>query len=337
MSNLWDSGHHTQDCEHAPAARIPSATLSMHSGQKDSGTRRAREHQKHPSPPAAWTRTVRSEYYANVVAGRGCRRGPWSALWTSGRTLWRTDGRARLRCSGTTPPPGHSGATAQKRQCRAAPWNDESCSTDKSRGEVSVSLCQWCGDCAQELHEVRLADLLQAMVMRSSKNRPVSRPITYPSLCTAATPATGSRIADRPRRASCESQTEAAPSAGSSHATMSPRQKRWQSESILWAPCLFRFSSPLWAKRLWRAATSLAVRPLSRSIRARPALRVRPCPRDRGRAHRDSTGPVLPEGGRRARFWRGLLLWRTVPLPFFSPSATDRSQSATARYRPKLP
>jgi hypothetical protein len=68
--------------------------------------------QNYPSLRAAWTRKVRSEYYANAAAGHAGH----------GVLLAVPDGRAKLHCSGTTPPPGHLGATAAEGECSRAAW-----------------------------------------------------------------------------------------------------------------------------------------------------------------------------------------------------------------------
>lgn len=111
----------------------------------------------------------------------------------------------------------------------------------------------------------------------------------------------------------------------------SPRQKRWSSGHIAWAPSPIRFVSPDAASSLARAALLLARARLPSSLWEWPALLVRRLLQDRGRAHRDSPRPVLPTGGRSARSRRGrdFMADGNLYLSFISLASTDRSQSAT--------
>lgn len=121
-----------------------------------------------------------------------------------------------------------------------------------------------------------------------------------------------SRITDRVERECTNQKSGGRQTCGMAGLVPPPTQKRWSSVDLTKGPCLLRLHSPDRAWSLPRAALLLADRHLSLSIRERPALVVRPCPQDRGRAHRDSTRLVLPESGRGARSRRGLNSWRTV-------------------------
>ncbi|KAH7073245.1 hypothetical protein FB567DRAFT_553864 [Paraphoma chrysanthemicola] len=137
--------HDKGDCKLAPAVRAAQSTLSMHSGQQDSGTRRAARDTELPEPDSG--------------------------------TVW---GRQILHCSGTTRRAGHVGATAAEGECSRAgrPAALVVVVEDAERPPLARSHCGKASTAAASASTPTRTDGLPAMVVSSR------RPGKYRLVCS---------------------------------------------------------------------------------------------------------------------------------------------------------